>query len=110
MPIKNSKRLVIDTSVISACGGKDATHPTSKDCRDFLQKVLEISHQAVLTPDMQQEWDRHQSGFVRSWRVAMVARKKLYRLASPINKELRDKIEKVAANAKAHAAMLKDVH
>lgn len=49
MAAKVSKLLVIDTSVVGAAGGPDATYPTSVHCRDFLQAVLDICHRVVIT-------------------------------------------------------------
>jgi len=68
-----SKRLVIDASVARSSGGEDATYPTSVHCRDFLQAVLDICHKFVMTPDIKQEWDKHQSIFALRWRRRMVA-------------------------------------
>jgi hypothetical protein len=38
--------------------------------------VLEKCHRAVVTDDILEEWDRHQSNFTRKWRRSMAARKK----------------------------------
>lgn len=101
--------LVIDASVARSSGGEDATYPTSKHCRDFLQAVLEICHRVVMTPEIKEEWDKHQSTFARRWRVSMVARKKLeYYPDIPANEELWNKIEGIAASSKEREAILKD--
>ena len=71
-----SRRLVIDASVARAAGDT-SMHPTSRSCRDFLLAILEICHRFVMTQSIKEEWDKHQSGFARKWRVSMVARKKL---------------------------------
>jgi hypothetical protein len=110
MPSKTSKRLIIDASIAHASGGKSAVHPTSKRCRDFLLATLKVCHQAVLTPELQEEWDRHQSSFARLWRQSMVARRKLYIADVSPNDRLRDKIIRAAAIAKHREAMLKDTH
>ena len=65
MADKVSKRLVIDASVARAAGGEDATFPISVYCRDFLQAVLDISHRVVMTPDIRDEWNKHQSKSAR---------------------------------------------
>lgn len=110
MAAKISRRLVIDASVARSSGGEDATFPTSKRCRDFLKAVLDICHRIVLTPEIQAEWHKHQSNFARRWLVSMFARKKVEQVASVTDQNLRDKINAVAENEKACAAMLKDVH
>ncbi len=93
-----------------ASGGENATHPTSKYCRDFLLAVLTICHQIVITPDVAEEWGRHQSNFARKWRVSMVAKKKLHIIRIEQSKELRDKIENAAKTENQKKAMLKDAH
>jgi hypothetical protein len=50
MPVKRSKRLVIDASVARSAGGETAVFPTSKHCRDFLRATLETGHCVVMTP------------------------------------------------------------
>jgi len=62
----------------------------------------------VLTPEIREEWNRHQSGFARKWRVAMAARKKVRVVATPQDAELRARIGRVAASESARTAMLKD--
>jgi hypothetical protein len=71
-----SRVLVIDASVAHAAG-ETSMHPTSKSCREFLQAVLNICHCMAMTPDIQEEWNRHQSRFARRWRTLMMARKKI---------------------------------
>ena len=109
MAAKVSKRLVIDASIAHSAGGEGATYPTSVHCRDFLKAVLEICHQVVMTPDIREEWNRHQSNFSRTWLRTMVAKKKIeYRSDIPANDELWNKIEPIVASEKACEAMLKD--
>jgi len=109
MAAKVSKRLVIDASIAHSAGGEGATYPTSVHCRDFLKAVLEICHQVVMTPDIREEWNRHQSNFSRTWLRTMVAKKKIeYRSDIPANDELWNKIKAIVASDKACEAMLKD--
>jgi hypothetical protein len=110
MPPGNSRRLVIDASVARSSGDENATYPTSKRCRDFLLATRETGHQAVMTPGIRDEWNKHQSGFARRWRVSMLARKKLCIANVARNDELREKIERTAAKEKHRKAMLKDMH
>ncbi len=109
MAAKVSKLRVIDTSVVGAAGGPDATYPTSVHCRDFLQAVLDICHRVVITPDIREEWNRHSSTFARKWRKTMVAKKKLvYRADISADEELCQKISGAIASDTDLEAMLKD--
>ncbi|MGK7928754.1 MAG: hypothetical protein AB4290_26540 [Spirulina sp.] len=85
---KSSKNLVIDASVARSAGGEDATYPTSVNCRNFLQTVLDRGHKMVMTSDIKKEWDRHQSRFADIWKRTMIAKKRVVYL-----KELRDRQE-----------------
>ncbi len=109
MSTKISRRLVIDASVARASGGAEATYPTSKHCRDFLQAVLTICHHMVLTPDIAVEWKTHRSKFARTWQTAMMARKKVVRVEVAMPSILLAKIKAVAASDKDSAAMFKDL-
>jgi hypothetical protein len=110
MPSKNSRRLVVDASVARSSGDEHATYPTSKRCRDFLLAILDISHQAVMTTEIHNEWNKHQSGFARRWRVSMVARRKLCIVEAPLNKGLRAKIRQAAIRKRDRKVMLNDTH
>lgn len=101
---------MIDASVARAAGDKKAKHPTSKACRDFLNAVLEICHRIVMTSELREEWDKHQSSFARKWRKTMLAKKKLKKKDIPRNKELWDVFAKLAATDKQCEEMFKDLH
>ncbi len=104
-----SKRLVIDASVARSAGGEEATYPTSVHCRDFLKAVLEICHKFVMTPDIREEWNKHESDFTRTWRRRMVAKRKFEFLDIPINDKLWDKIDQISGSNKHRAEMFKDL-
>jgi hypothetical protein len=105
-----SKRLVIDASVARSSGGEEATYPTSVHCRDFLQAVLDICHKVVMTPDIKEEWDKHQSVFALRWRRRMVAKGKFVFLKEvSVDKELWDKIDLIAATDRQRREMFKDL-
>jgi hypothetical protein len=76
----DSKLLVIDASVAHAAGWSD--HPDSSAGRHFLRAVLDVCHQMVLTPEVAEEWRRHQSKYTRTWRTEMYARKKVRSLGT----------------------------
>lgn len=87
MTRKPSKRLVIDASVARAAG--ETEHPVSSSCRRFLQDVRDICHRAVVTPTIDEEWERHQSRFFRKWCRSMTAKKKLEKITpNPLNLDL----------------------
>lgn len=108
MAKRKSKRLVIDTSVARAAGARDAIDTRSKQCRDLLTHILTICHQVVMTPELRDEWQKHQSHFTNAWRVAMVARKKMFFVDPPAYAELLAQVEATAASDKLREAMFKD--
>ena len=110
MPSKILRRLVIDASVAHASGDKIAVNPTSKHCRDFLLATLKIGHQAVMTLQMREEWDKHQSRFARLWRQSMIARRKLCIIDVAMNDKLRVEVGCAASKNKYREIMLKDMH
>ena len=109
MPNRNSKRLVIDTSVTSSAGGENATHPTPKLCRECLLAVLKHEHLFVVTDEIWEEWKHHRSSFALEWLTSMHARKLVYRAQEVINNPLRAKIERHAKTDVDKEEMLKDV-
>ena len=105
---KTSRRLVVDASVVRAAGGEEATHPTSKDCRDFLKAVLDICHRIVITPDIEEEWKKHLSNYSRTWLTTMTSRKKVVKLGDVWNQKLREMVEEQAESKRERTEMLKD--
>ncbi len=105
-----SRRLVIDASIARAAG--ETKHPTSKNCRDFLEAVRKHRHKLVLSPNINTEWDKHQSRFAFTWRRKMIATKSVVFLQTDaiIQTELRDKIDTLIPDDGARREMLKDVH
>jgi hypothetical protein len=99
--------LIIDASIAMAAG-ETSMHPTSHNCREFLQAVLQICHRMALTKPVQEEWNRHQSGFARRWRVSMMARKKIEGVEIPPHRSLKNRIAGVATSAAIAANLEKD--
>lgn len=62
----------------------------------------------ILTPEIREEWNRHQSQFARTWRVSMMARKKVVLTTTPRDAALRAQVIRHAADEPSRAAMLKD--
>ena len=110
MKIVDSKRLVIDANVARSSGRETATHPRAKHCRDFLQKVLSLSHSVVMTQEISNEWNEHQSGFASRWRVLMEKRRKVCRVNPPEDEELCNEVEKTAPHENQIEGMRKDFH
>lgn len=110
MRAKVSRRVVIDASVARSAGGEDAVFPLSKQCRDFLRTTLAVCHRAVLTRAVREEWKKHESGFARQWRTAMMARKKLVLDDPGEDGALREAIEEASVSPRGRDAMLKDAH
>ncbi|HST21705.1 MAG TPA: hypothetical protein VLR90_11335, partial [Blastocatellia bacterium] len=75
-----------------------------------MKATRDAGHQAVMTPSLQDEWDRHQSRFARLWRQSMVARRKLVIICVTPNDRLREKVESTAEIKSHREAMLKDMH
>ncbi len=109
MADKVSKRLVIDASVARAAGGEDATYPKSVYCRDFLEAVLDLSHRVVMTPDIRDEWNKHQSKSARIWLRRMVAKKKLCPCDIAVDNDLWCQVEAIAESDKEREVMVKDL-
>jgi hypothetical protein len=106
--MKGSRRLIIDSSIAHAAGGVDATHPTAKNCRDFLQAILNICHRALFSPPLIEEWKGHASLFAQRWQRAMERRQKIDWIEAQSDAELRKMIAEAAASEKDKAAMEKD--
>lgn len=106
---KVSRLLAVDASVLRSAGDK-AGH--SAHCTSVLSCILEICHRAVLTVEIQEEWNRHQSRIAIKWRASMNARKKLI----PINidaqrRRITGQVNQlVQVTAAQRAGLMKDVH
>ena len=110
MKSKTSRRLVIDASVARSSGGPDATTPSSTLCRDFMRKALEVCHRLVMTPDIREEWNNHQSKFAKSWLTSMVSRRKFLFIGNCENSQLRKTIGNLNGLEWPVTKMLKDIH
>lgn len=110
MRAKRSYVIVVDSSVVRAFGGPEATFPDSKNCRDFCTTMLRVCHHAILTPDIKEEWQKHASSFARTWLRSMVARRKFHYLDedSVYDSNLRERLRAFARTANEWEAMEKD--
>jgi hypothetical protein len=102
-----SRVLVIDASIARAAG-EISMHPTSRDCREFLQTVLKVCHRMAMTESIQAEWNKHQSRFARRWRTSMVARKMIKFVEVPPHLSLERRIEHAVVNTYLAAIIDKD--
>jgi hypothetical protein len=104
-----SRLVVIDASIAHAAGDI-STHPTSRSCREFLQAVGDLGHRMAMTTPIQEEWNRHQSGFARRWRASMMARKKLEIVKVPPELSLEKWIKLIVAAKRIVAIIENDRH
>ena len=111
MRSRNLKRLVVNASVAGAAGGEGATAPVSINCTEFLEIFRdESSYHVVMTFELAEEWDEHQSNFAAEWLGNMIATKRFHYIELSENKALCDEIEATAVREEDINAILKDFH
>ena len=111
MRTNNFKRLVVNASVAGSAGGKAASDSISINCTTFLETFRNQSaHHIVMTPELSEEWNAHQSNFTAAWLTSMITHRRFDYVEPPVNQALRDKIEKTAPNDNEIPAMRKDFH
>jgi hypothetical protein len=106
----SARTLVVDTSIARSAGGDAAAAPVSCHCRDFLLAMRTVPHRVAITPDIRDEWRRHQSHFARAWLVSMYARKLVVALQPCSDPALRRAISTKVTTETQRLAMLKDCH
>ena len=111
MPSSDLKRLVVNASIAGAAGGEDATVSVSINCTVFLETFRdECPHHIVMTPELSEEWNAHQSMFAARWLKSMIARKRFNFVEPEVDREMRDKIERTATRENEVELMRKDFH
>lgn len=110
MPTGDPICIVIDADIAHAAGGEDAAHLTSQRCRDTLKTVRVAGHNLTMTPEIIREWNDHQSGFARLWRVQMESEDRICSPNVVTDIALLNKIEHTAADAGVLRALRKDFH
>jgi hypothetical protein len=110
MPRTGARRLVIDISVARSAGGERATHPTAKNCRDFLQVVLAKHYWVVMSPEILTEWVKYRVPIAITWLAAMRQKDRVYDITPPEFEELHPKIEGCARGEAQLRHMLEDLH
>ena len=109
MANQGSRRLVIDADVVHSAG--EMEHPISSACRRFLETVLDVGHQVVITDAILAEWHHHMSRYSRRWRRQMYGRRRVYRIdqAKERDNNLRNRIDQTV-HRNQRAIVAKDVH
>jgi BMFP domain-containing protein YqiC len=104
---KQSRLLVVDASVMRSAGIKEGC---SAACAGLLNEILKIC--AVITADIQAEWNQHQSSVAKKWRSAMASKGKLVKLDLPERENFDKKVNACVpkANIKDKNELLKDTH
>jgi hypothetical protein len=102
--------IVVDASVARSCGDSKAIHPLPIQCRDFLIAMQECKHSVVMTKEIREEWNKHQSRFALTWLRQMIAIKQFKAVSLPeLDQEIWEPIEACAKTDKERAAMTKDI-
>lgn len=102
-----SRRIVIDASIGRAAG--KTQHPVSRACREFMEQVLMICHQVVMTADIREEWKEHRSNFSATWLASMTARKKVITASSAPPAEIVELVNASDLTENQKKAILKDL-
>ena len=111
MRARGLKGIVVNASVARAAGGAGATAPVSINCTEFFETFRgESSYYVVMTHELSEEWDEHQSNFAAEWLGNMIATKRFRYIELPENKALYNEIEATAVREEDINAMLKDFH
>lgn len=110
MAVKTPRHLVIDASIARAAGPEDSIAPKSIYCRRFLLEIRKCGHYIIMTHNINNEWNKHQSSFARSWLVSMVSRKQRIFINKSRNEELRQRVVEVVADAAIQEIIMKDIH
>jgi hypothetical protein len=72
--------------------------------------ISDKKHRLVLSPELEQEWKKHRSYFAYKWRTSMYARRLITIIESPVDSNLRKRIQATVQNPSSGvwAAMEKD--
>jgi predicted nuclease of predicted toxin-antitoxin system len=106
---KQSRLFVVDASILYGAGEKEGY---SAVCMSLLNAILTICHRAVITKDILQEWNKHQSNLAKKWRASMVGQRKLVKLDQVDRNFFDDQVtENVpAGDINKKRELLKDTH
>ena len=106
---KQSRLLVVDASILHSAGVREGY---SAVCMSLLNAILTICHRAVITQDILEEWNKHQSSLAKKWRASMVGRRKLIKLDHVDRNFFDDQVTQnvPAGDVKKKRELLKDIH
>lgn len=103
--------VVVDASVLQAAGMPTSGDAAALWCTDTLTWVREICHPVVLTAEVIEEWNRHQSSAGAEWYAWVLSRPhKQHRLKSAKLRDLRREVSAVLAGRSERQVALKDIH
>lgn len=102
-----SRRLVIDADVARSAG--ESEHPISSACRQFLEAVLDVEHQVVMSDAILKEWRSHISRYTRRWRRRMYGRRLVLQIQVDQDESLRERI-RGAVHANQRETVTEDAH
>lgn len=102
--------LVVDADIARGAGTSSSSDPSSKACRDVLNRILNICHNVVFDQRLISEWNRHQSDYARSWRVDMNSRGKITVVPTEILEPLRKRIREDSLTEDEVEEAVKDAH
>jgi len=108
MTPKKKLMLVIDADIAHSTGKSD--HPVSSNCRNFLEAVRENGHKLIMTKEIRDEWNRHQSNYSTRWRALMVSRKQVNMIRIDENKKTESDLPNWGLTDKQEKIALKDCH
>jgi hypothetical protein len=115
MPTKQSKAIVVDADVARSAGENKDTYnpldPCSRKCREFLETMIAVCHQLVMTDEILDEWKENalKSRFSSKWLRWMFSKKKVVRLEIVPELAVEGKILNTALSQKAKDAIEKDL-
>jgi len=115
---ENSKRLVIDTSVLRAASGVETSSEDAASCGHFLEAVLEICHRVVRSEAIKSEWKKgrperpwnlYMSRYSRKWFLLMTSKRKVHKIEEETySQDVRDNLEESQDTDSQKKAVLKD--
>ncbi len=72
-----TKRLVVDANVLRGASSTAGGETPGSICRELLNTIYAICHQAVVSTALREEYDRHASRFAVRWLKAMTSKGKV---------------------------------
>lgn len=70
-----ARQLIVDADIMRSASGNE--NDLAIRCRDVLDAIQRAGHEVIRTPAIEEEWDKHASGFALRWIVEMQSRRRL---------------------------------